>query len=65
MARVANGIDGETLGAKLLAEPYKTFIVPGSAYGLPQHIRVGVGGGPEVNLDEGLRRLSACLRDIN
>ncbi len=63
LARLAPGIDGDTLGARLLAPPYKTFLVPGSAYGLPQHIRVGVGGGAEVNLEEGLRRLAACLKD--
>ncbi len=63
LARLASGIDSDTLGAMLLRPPYKTFLVPGSAYGLPQHIRVGVGGGPDVNLAEGLRRLSACLRD--
>jgi aspartate/methionine/tyrosine aminotransferase len=65
LARLAPGIDGDTLGARLLAPPYKTFLVPGSAYGLPQNIRVGVGGGPDINLEEGLRRLSACLRDAN
>ncbi|MDX1404561.1 MAG: aminotransferase class I/II-fold pyridoxal phosphate-dependent enzyme [Woeseiaceae bacterium] len=65
LAHLEDGIDGDTLGQRLLAEPYKTFIVPGSAYGLPAHIRVGVGGGPEVNLEDGLRRLSACLRDMD
>jgi aspartate/methionine/tyrosine aminotransferase len=64
LARLAPGLDGDTIGARLLAPPYKTFLVPGSAYGLPQHIRVGVGGGPDVKLDEGLRRLSTCLRDM-
>jgi len=63
LARLAPGIDGDTLGARLLGPPYKTFLVPGSAYGLPQYIRVGVGGGPDVNLEEGLRRLSACLQE--
>jgi len=63
LARLKKGIDGDSLGEKLLAPPYKTFLLPGSAYGMPQHIRVGVGGGPDVNLEEGLRRLSACLRD--
>jgi aspartate/methionine/tyrosine aminotransferase len=63
LARLASGIDSDTLGTRLLGPPYRTFILPGSAYGLPHHIRVGVGGGPDVNLGEGLRRLSACLRD--
>ena len=63
LARLAPGMDGDTLGEMLLGPPYKTFLVPGSAYGLPQHIRVGVGGGPDANLEKGLRRISACLRD--
>jgi aspartate/methionine/tyrosine aminotransferase len=51
------GWDGETLTRAMLEEPYKTLVIPGSAYGLPQHIRLGVGGGAAANLDEGLRRL--------
>lgn len=63
LARLPVGIVSDHLAARLLAEPYKTFLVPGSAYNLPQHIRVGVGGGPDVNLEEGLRRLSTCLNE--
>ena len=55
---------GADLAARLLARPYNTFLVPGSAYNLPRHIRVGVGGGPDVNLEEGLQRLSACLKEM-
>ncbi|WP_309663658.1 pyridoxal phosphate-dependent aminotransferase [Tabrizicola sp.] len=55
-------IDSETLARRLLAAPYRTFLLPGSAYGLPNHIRLGVGGGPETRLDEGLARLSALLK---
>lgn len=58
-----DGIDGDALAARLLRPPYRTFVLPGSSYGLPGHIRLGVGGGAEVNLMEGLDRLSACLRD--
>ncbi|OYW59016.1 MAG: aminotransferase [Rhodobacterales bacterium 12-65-15] len=56
------GEDGETLSRALLAAPWRTFLLPGSAYGLPRHIRLGAGGGPEARLDEGLARLSAYLR---
>jgi aspartate/methionine/tyrosine aminotransferase len=56
-------IDGESLARRLLAPPYRTFLLPGSAYGLPDHIRIGVGGGPETRLDEGLARLSTLLRN--
>lgn len=55
------GVDGERLARRLLLPPYRTFVLPGSAFGQPGHIRLGVGGGPAARLDEGLRRLSACL----
>ncbi len=55
------GIDAEPFARQLLGSPYRTFVLPGTAYGLPQHLRLGVGGGPGVRLDEGLRRLAACL----
>ncbi len=60
LARVT-GIDGEALARALLQPPWRTFLLPGSAYGQPAHIRLGVGGGPETRLDEGLSRLSALL----
>jgi aspartate/methionine/tyrosine aminotransferase len=55
-------IDGEALARALLKAPYRTFLLPGSAYGLPHHIRIGAGGGPETRLNQGLERLSAVLR---
>jgi hypothetical protein len=58
-----DGISGESLARRLLASPYRTFLLPGSAYGCPNHIRLGVGGGPETRLVEGLDRLSALLND--
>ncbi len=57
-----DGIDGESLARRLLAPPYRTFLLPGSAYGCPNHIRLGAGGGPETRLEEGLGRLSTMLR---
>jgi aspartate/methionine/tyrosine aminotransferase len=57
-----DGIDGESLARALLQPPYRTFLLPGSAYGLPNHIRIGAGGGPEARLEEGLGRLSALLQ---
>jgi aspartate/methionine/tyrosine aminotransferase len=56
-----DGSDGESLARALLKPPYRTFLLPGSAYGLPHHIRIGAGGGPEARLNEGLERLSAVL----
>jgi aspartate/methionine/tyrosine aminotransferase len=56
------GTDGETLARALLSAPWRTFLLPGSAYGMPHHIRLGVGGGPETRLEEGLSRLKDFLR---
>lgn len=63
LARLAEGIDGDTFAKRLLADPYKTFLLPGSAYGLPNHIRMGVGGGASANLDVGLARMSQLLAE--
>lgn len=60
LARVA-GTGGESLARALLKPPYRTFLLPGSSYGLPDHIRIGAGGGPECRLEEGLERLSTLL----
>ncbi len=64
LARLA-GIDAEPFAWKLLGAPYRTFVLPGSAYGLPHHLRLGVGGGPAARLDEGLLQLAACLESLS
>ncbi|MFZ1467384.1 MAG: pyridoxal phosphate-dependent aminotransferase [Paracoccaceae bacterium] len=58
------GIDSDELAKRLLAAPYRTFVLPGSAYGQPHHIRLGVGGGMAARLDEGLTRLADCLASL-
>ncbi len=63
LARLANGIDGDEFAKRLLADPYRTFLLPGSAYGCPKHIRLGVGGGADVQLEKGLARIARLLRD--
>lgn len=63
LARLADGIDSDAFARFLLAAPYRTFLLPGSAYDLPGHIRLGVGGGAAVRLDDGLSRLARALRD--
>lgn len=65
LARLPDAIDGEAFARRLLAPPYRTFLLPGAAYGQPHHIRLGVGGGPETNREEGLARLAACLAAWN
>ncbi len=54
-------IDAEPFARRLLLPPYRTFVLPGTAYDHPYHIRLGVGGGPETRLEEGLQRLSNLL----
>ena len=63
LARLPDGVDSDAFARFLLAAPYRTFLLPGSAYDLPQHIRLGVGGGAAVRLQDGLDRLSQALRD--
>ncbi len=58
------GEPGEALARRLLGAPWRTFVLPGSVYDQPNHLRLGVGGGAEVNLAEGLRRLSDCLKSM-
>jgi aspartate/methionine/tyrosine aminotransferase len=63
LGRLPNGIDSDPFARFLLADPYRTFLLPGSAYDQPGHIRLGVGGGAQVNLEEGLARLAQGLED--
>ncbi|SFE13530.1 hypothetical protein SAMN04488523_105104 [Sulfitobacter brevis] len=62
LGRLPEGIDSDGFAKFLLADPYRTFLLPGSAYDQPNHIRLGVGGGASVNLQTGLDRLSEALR---
>ncbi|MEH6647746.1 pyridoxal phosphate-dependent aminotransferase [Sulfitobacter sp.] len=63
LAHLPEGFDSEAFARFLLADPYRTFLLPGSAYEQPNHIRLGVGGGLSVNLTEGLTRLAQALAD--
>lgn len=63
LGRLPDGFDSEDFARFLLAPPYRTFLLPGSAYDLPSHIRLGVGGGAVVRLQDGLDRLSRALKD--
>lgn len=60
LARLADE-DAELFARRLLAAPWRTFLLPGTAYDEPAHIRLGVGGGAAVRLDDGLQRLASCL----
>ncbi|MCX7561582.1 pyridoxal phosphate-dependent aminotransferase [Sulfitobacter sp. F26204] len=63
LGRLPHGIDSDAFARRLLADPYRTFLLPGSAYDQPGHIRLGVGGGASVNLAKGLGRVSQALAD--
>jgi len=60
LARLS-GEPAEPFARRLLAAPYRTFVLPGTAYDEPAHIRLGVGGGAAVRLQTGLDRLADCL----
>ncbi|MEM7330862.1 MAG: aminotransferase class I/II-fold pyridoxal phosphate-dependent enzyme [Chloroflexota bacterium] len=61
LCRLHLEMDSETFAKKLLERPYRTFLIPGTAYECPQHIRLGVGGGEAVELEKGLARLAQLL----
>ena len=63
LARLPRGLDSDSFARRLLAPPYRTFLLPGSAYDLPNYIRLGVGGGATVRLQDGLDQLAQALRD--
>ena len=63
LAKLPDGIHSADLARRLLAPPYRTFLLPGTAYDQPHHIRLGVGGGAEVMLDTGLSRLADLLEN--
>jgi aspartate/methionine/tyrosine aminotransferase len=65
LARLPEGLDGEDFARRLLAPPWRTFLLPGSAYGEPQHIRLGVGGGSSANIATGLERVAALLAEMS
>ncbi|SEP02288.1 hypothetical protein SAMN04490248_1203 [Salinihabitans flavidus] len=64
LARLDAGLDGDAFAKLLLAPPYRTFLLPGSAYEQSNHIRLGVGGGDEVNLEKGLSRIADLLSSL-
>jgi len=64
LARVRGEKNGDQIAKALLEAPYKTFLLPGSAYDHPHHIRLGVGGGTAAHLTLGLSRLATYLNSL-
>jgi aspartate/methionine/tyrosine aminotransferase len=49
---------------RLLEEPYKTYILPGSCYGVDGHVRLGFGPGtPADSMRAGLEQISTFVAD--
>ncbi len=48
---------------QFLADKYETSVAPGRFFDMPEHFRIGVGGGTE-NVREGLVRMSAALDEF-
>jgi aspartate/methionine/tyrosine aminotransferase len=63
-ARLDSPLSAEAFSARLLAAPYRTFVMPGSAYDHPQHLRLG-GGGSTADLEQGLARLQQFLDSLH
>lgn len=61
--RLTIDMEAEEFSSRLLAAPYRTFTMPGSAYDHPQHLRLG-GGGATARLQDGLDRLGHFLDSL-
>jgi len=61
LARLPEGIDSDDFARRLLAPPYRTFLLPGSAYDQPGHIRLGAGGGDAARIELGMERVAQLL----
>lgn len=62
--RLDMDISSDTLAQRLIAEPYRTFVMPGSAYDFNQHLRLGMGGGAAADIENALQRLGRCLDEL-
>lgn len=61
--RFDNDVNAAEIFERLLAPPYRTFVMPGNAYGYPHHMRVGAGGAGTEEVARGLAELRRFLRD--
>jgi aspartate/methionine/tyrosine aminotransferase len=57
-------VDSEAFCKRLLEEPYKTYLRPGSAYGFDKHLRLGIGQYDANEIKQALERVSTFVKDI-
>ena len=57
-------ITSEDFCRRLLAEPYRTLVQPGAAYGFENYIRMGVGGGNAEEITKGLERIDRFVKEF-
>jgi aspartate/methionine/tyrosine aminotransferase len=57
-------ITSEDFCRRLLAEPYRTLVQPGAAYGFENYIRLGVGGGNAEEITRGLERIDKFVKEL-
>ena len=53
--------DSRVLAEALIAPPYRTFVMPGTAYGYAHHLRLGFGGKAGTSVSEGIERMTTFL----
>ncbi len=63
--RLLMDIDSTHFAEQLIEAPYRTFVMPGIAYGYPQHLRLGFGGKAGSALEDGLHRMHSCLDNLS
>ena len=52
------------LYSKLLADPYRTFLLPGAVYGFEKHVRIGVGALDPSHTKTALGRIDKLIEEI-
>ena len=57
-------MDSSEFAEQLMQKPFRTFVMPGSAYGLPNHLRLGFGGKAGAGISIGLERMQALLETL-
>ena len=62
--RLKPGLDSDEFARRLIQAPYRTFVMPGTAYGCPHHLRIGFGGKAGAGLAVGLGRMQQFMESM-